>query len=68
MDTFLHGNVRLPQRLPMPAECVHHVSEHPFTISPVHTEGEGGVGGEVSRGASGYRGRRASISSQQRSK
>src|SRR6185437_10805086 len=33
------------KRVPVPAKCVHHVSEHPFTMSPVYTGGEGRVRG-----------------------
>jgi hypothetical protein len=31
------------------AKSVHHLPEHRFTLTPVHTEGEGGVGGSRSR-------------------
>jgi hypothetical protein len=39
MDTFLKG---ISNHLELPyLECVHHVSEWVFTMSPVHTKGEG---------------------------
>jgi hypothetical protein len=41
MDTFLKG---ISNHLELPyLECVHHVSEWVFTMSPVHTKGEGGA-------------------------
>jgi hypothetical protein len=45
IDHSDHGTPAHPHRPTMPIECVNHVSEHPSTISPVHTpQGRRGVG------------------------